>query len=338
MAADGSLTERGAHGESIAVRDQAVLRGILWGAAALTLSLLVATICAMTARFFWLGDLAVHFRVQYATLGLVTFVLFLLARHPVWAALALAVCAFNAIRAAPALLMQPSPPPAADAAADPIPLRVLAMNVFYRNDEYQRVADIIRHERPDVVALEEMNDAWRRALATTAQGYRYRYHSAGPTGRGITLWSRYPMQGSGVLPIESKLEPAIQGTLQVKGHALSVFAVHASWPIRPASAARRNRQLAHIAELARAKSTPLLIVGDLNISPFSPIFRQLLAAGNLRSAAHGFGWQPTWPTFLPLAGIQIDHGLVSAAVAVKGFRRGPGGGSDHWPIVMDLEL
>ena len=71
MAVDRSLAERGAHGEFIALHDQAVRRGFLAAGVVLTLTLLAATVCASMARHFWLGELAVHFRVQYAALGMV---------------------------------------------------------------------------------------------------------------------------------------------------------------------------------------------------------------------------------------------------------------------------
>jgi endonuclease/exonuclease/phosphatase family metal-dependent hydrolase len=106
----------------------------------------------------------------------------------------------------------------------------------------------------------------------------------------------------------------------------------------PASAARRNEQLALLAERARAVTLPLVVVGDMNITPFSPWFQQLLVDGALRSAADGFGWQPSWPSFIPLAGIQIDHALVNSRVAVEHFTRGSPTGSDHLPIVTDLVL
>ena len=60
-----------------AVRDQAFWRRILAAGALLTLSLLAATLLATTAGVFWLGDLAVHFPVQYAGLALLVFRLFL---------------------------------------------------------------------------------------------------------------------------------------------------------------------------------------------------------------------------------------------------------------------
>src|SRR3954468_15897799 len=77
MAVDRSMAERGAHGEFIAVRDQAVRREILAVGVVLTLTLLAATLCAAGASQVWLFDLAMHFYVQYAALALVGFVLLL---------------------------------------------------------------------------------------------------------------------------------------------------------------------------------------------------------------------------------------------------------------------
>jgi endonuclease/exonuclease/phosphatase family metal-dependent hydrolase len=76
----------------------------------------------------------------------------------------------------------------------------------------------------------------------------------------------------------------------------------------------------------------------LNISPFSPHFQAFVAAGNLKSAAQGYGWQPTWPTFMPPAGIQIDHAVTSASITVTRFWRGAALGSDHLPILIEFVL
>jgi endonuclease/exonuclease/phosphatase family metal-dependent hydrolase len=81
-----------------------------------------------------------------------------------------------------------------------------------------------------------------------------------------------------------------------------------------------------------------VVIGDLNITPFSPHFQQLLVDGKLRSAAEGFGWQASWPSFFRPAGIQIDHALVNSLVSIEHFNRGAATGSDHLPIVADLVL
>lgn len=224
------------------------------------------------------------------------------------------------------------------ASGDPVRVRIVALNVFYANGDYKRVGDFLRRERPDAVVLSEMNQDWRRALSPVEKDYPHRYQTLGPSGRGVTFWSRHPLKDAGVLPIGVRAEPAIQATLQLQGRELRVFSVHTTWPLAPASARRRNLQLTRLAEQAHAVTLPLVVMGDMNISSFSPHFERLLADGRLRSAAEGFGWQPTWPTFMPPAGIQIDHALVNSRVAVEHFSRGPSLGSDHLPIVADLVL
>ena len=297
---------------------------------------------ATTAGSFWLGDLAVHFPVQYAALALVAFVVFLILRSPAWAALALAVAAFNTLSAAPVLAARPPavPPTVARGPGEPVRVRVASINVLYTNSQFQRVADFIHHERPDAIVLVEMTEAWRRSLAGLDREYPYHYATRGVGPRGMNLWSRLPMKDVGVLPIGARQEPAIQATLiAAQGRQLRLFGVHATWPMAPPSAARRNEQFELLAQHARATTAlPLVVVGDLNVTPFSPYFRRLLVDGRLRSAADGFGWVPTWPSFLLPAGIQIDHALVNAAVTVQSFRPGAADGSDHRPIIVDLLL
>lgn len=342
MEVSGSLAEHGADNESDAPQERAARTRLIVGAVAvLTFSLLAATLLPMTASRWWLGDLAVHFPLQYVALALIAFLVFVGLRRPVLAALALGIALVNALSAAPVLATRPPPEPrlVAQTVEPPIRLRMVAINVLYRNREHAQVAEFLRRERPDVVALVEMNDRWRRALATVAKEYPYRYETKGSTGRGVSLWSRVPLRDAGILNVEAQREPAIRATLMVANRPLRLFAVHASWPMAPASAALRNRQLALLAREARAtQAMPLVVIGDLNISPFSPHFQRLLKDSGLRSAAEGFGWQPTWPTYLPPAGIQIDHALITPTLRVRAFRRGPFTGSDHRPIVMDLAL
>ena len=140
-------------------------------------------------------------------------------------------------------------------------VRLASVNVLYTNGQFQRVADFIHRERPDAVVLMEMNPDWRRALATLEREFPYRYQTQGRGGRGVNLWSHLPMKDVGVLPIEARQEPAVQATLTTHGRTLRLFGVHASWPVVPASAARRNRQFELLAQQARrVTAMPLVIV------------------------------------------------------------------------------
>ena len=299
----------------------------------LTVIALIATLAGAAAPRFWVADLAVHFRLQWAALALAGCLILAATGHAGWAALAFLVAAIQVLLCAPFLKSRPPPPPPVERAPS-APLRLAAINVWYRNHQFQRVIDFIARERPDVVLLAEVTAEWEQALAPLNADYAHRCTTRGRRGTGLLLLSRWPMQAA-VLPGFSDVEPAVSATLRVNERSVQVLSVHTSWPLGPASSALRDRQLALIGEFARSHTGPLIVLGDLNVSPFSRHLQALLAGGNLRSAAHDCGWQPTWPTFLPPAGIQIDHALTGAGVFVTAFRRGSPVGSDHLPIIID---
>jgi endonuclease/exonuclease/phosphatase (EEP) superfamily protein YafD len=79
------------------------------------------------------------------------------------------------------------------------------------------------------------------------------------------------------------------------------------------------------------------MVGDFNVTPWSPLFADLLRDSGLADSCRGFGWQPTWPTRLPaMFRIPIDHCLHGAGVAIVDRRVGPEIGSDHLPLLLEL--
>jgi endonuclease/exonuclease/phosphatase (EEP) superfamily protein YafD len=334
----GENEHSGVDGESNASRDQVVRNWILSPAAILTASLVLATAFAAAAGSAWVADLAVHFRLQYAALALVVFVLFALTRRPAWAALALGIAVMNGLIAAPLLVSRPAAAAVVSPNDDGVPVRLAFINVFYGNDGYRRVVDFVRAEKPDAVVFAEVDAAWQRELGALKKEYPFEYGTRGSGGRGVLLLSRLPIAKPAVIAVSNDAEPALGVTLNVQGKALHLLGVHTNWPFGFRSRTSRDEQLAELAAAAQATPRPLVILGDLNVSPFSSHFQKLLTSGNLESAAAGFGWQPTWPEFMPAAGIQIDHALVSPGVQVRDFRRGARVGSDHLPVIVDLAL
>lgn len=298
---------------------------------------LFATLGITLAPRIWLMDLAVHFRLQYAVLALAGCAILVVSGELRVAALAFLVAGVNVLIAAP-LLFPPRSfkvlPPSAQTPA----IRLASINVYSRNRQFQRVIDFIARERPDAVVLVEINRDWEAALNAVDKEYVHRYTVRGKKGAGITLLSRWPVLAAGMLPDYPAAQAALAATLQFHGESVQILGIHTTWPIGGRRSRARNQQLRFLGEYARAQAGPLLIVGDLNVSPFSSHFQAFLAAGHLKSAAQGHGWQPTWPIFLPPAGIQIDHALTSAAIAVTLFRRGAAVGSDHLPIVIEFVL
>ena len=90
-------------------------------------------------------------------------------------------------------------------------------------------------------------------------------------------------------------------------------------------------------EVKQAKS-PVLLLGDLNITLWCSHFKRLLRASGLRDSSQGRGVLPTWPVDLPILLVPIDHCLHSAGIYITRKRTGPKVGSDHYPLMVDFVL
>jgi len=292
-----------------------------------TALLAAATGLALLARTGWFADLASHFAWQYAVAALTAAGALAFLRRPGWTGVAVAVLAANLYTAWPHAPGATRPPRSQ-------PFRLVVSNVFFGNSEYERVLEFVRSARPDAVIFNEVTPDWRRALAALESELPY-VRAAGSGRHGVLLMSRAPFTATNQLSDDRHGETMLHARLLAGAREVDLFAVHANWPLGPRTTAIRNRQLEALADHGARAHGPVVIAGDLNTSPYSPHFRDLLERGHLRSAA-GRHWVPTWPVWCPPAAIQIDQGLVSPDVGVRAFETGPRVGSDHLPIVADL--
>jgi endonuclease/exonuclease/phosphatase (EEP) superfamily protein YafD len=296
--------------------------------------LALGTLFAFLARAWWAFDLFVHFRVQYAIASLLLALPLLLLRRWMASLLSLAVATANLWFVVPFFIGPPAVPPAP--ARDPV--RVLAMNVFGFNNEYDRVLDYVRREQPDVVVVLEVTPAWAEALGGLANQYSYQWLHPGDLRSGIAVLSKRTPLSTQLFDLGGTGEPSQLLTVPTANGPLSILGVHLYWPLGSRVAAVRNRQLQALARISRQHSAPLVIAGDFNITPFSPHFTRLLRDGSLRDCARGRGLKTTWPARVPFFAIRIDHCVATAGVRVRDFRVGEYIGSDHYPILFEAEV
>jgi endonuclease/exonuclease/phosphatase (EEP) superfamily protein YafD len=312
---------------------------------------LAATLLSFAARAWWGFELLTHFRLQLFAAALVLMAVSFLrprassrvgvgalgaaatrGRHALPAALAVAAV-INGAPLARYAAPTPSfaaPTPAGTSAA----LAVLSVNVRWSNDSYARLLDIVDKENPDAVVVVELTPAWREGLARLDAQYPYKRLAPRLDAYGVGLWSRYPFERSAEVALESAA--AIDARLATPTGTVRLIGVHLRSPTTGALAAERNRQYGELTHLAGTTGAePLVIVGDFNTTPYSPIFSDWLAASHLRDVRAGL--DITWPTYLPFLGIPIDHCVVNAKIEAASFQRLRAFGSDHYPILCRLE-
>ena len=98
----------------------------------------------------------------------------------------------------------------------------------------------------------------------------------------------------------------------------------------------RNRQLNQLAAYVTEVEEPLLVCGDFNLSPYSPYFDRFAEATDLQDVRRNQGIGFSWPSFMPLAGIPIDHCWIRGPLAVDSVKRLDQFGSDHYPVHVSL--
>jgi endonuclease/exonuclease/phosphatase (EEP) superfamily protein YafD len=230
--------------------------------------------------------------------------------------------------------------------------RIVTCNADEMHLDAAAMGAFVREVRPDVVIF---------------QGWRSRHEQQvfqGPGGNDewhfrrdgeLFLASRFPIlgaevndepsmtQGDGALAHYELLTPAGR---------VHVFNLHLATPRQglEAIAARdadapdfiernttlRRRQSQLASRWAGGMSGPVLVAGDFNTPPDSPVYRQYWSSYTNAFSFGGFGFGNTH--FTRRTAIRIDHVLAGEGWRVSRCWVGPNVGSAHRPVVADLEL
>ena len=82
-----------------------------------------------------------------------------------------------------------------------------------------------------------------------------------------------------------------------------------------------------------------MLVGDLNLSPWSPRFHKIGPPEMLKDASLGYSLSPTLaPLPTLLGGLKVDHVLSNVNIVTQDFRLVSSSGSDHHMLVYDFRL
>jgi endonuclease/exonuclease/phosphatase (EEP) superfamily protein YafD len=290
-------------------------------------------VATFLARWGWLFETATHFRIHIILGLLVIAALFMLGRQWPLAGVTLLVSLIGFSSLVPFYFGSKW----ASAAQEDTVYRALALNVHYHNHAHDELLAFVAETDPDIIVLSEVTPAWQDALQPLMTEYPY-FHSVGFKGNNRIIYSRLPFAGDGLGRVEDEERPSVVATLDLGETEMTIVGVHLRPPLSAGRTSQRNRQLDNLADFTRAETGPMMLTGDFNITPWSPVFRDFLEQAGLKDARMGYGLAPTWPTHWPVGGIPIDHTLVSPGITIHNFQRGPNVGSDHYPIIVDFSL
>lgn len=220
--------------------------------------------------------------------------------------------------------------------------------------DLDRTAAVIRAQRPDLVALQEVGRHWSAETDFRDQvaDLEHRLDMAAVFGPNLDrdpLDAGAPRRQYGTAIIsplrllasenvklpragaEHEQRGLLVVDLDVDGSSLRVFNAHLG-----VSAPERALQVQAILDEANRASSPLALLGDLNAPPTAPELAALFERFHDAWALAGEGDGYTFA--VPEPKVRIDYVLVSPQLSVRRVEVPALPGSDHFPVVADLQL
>lgn len=216
-------------------------------------------------------------------------------------------------------------------------VKILSLNLWGKhNDDFERTFTLIQSRNPDIVCFNEITPKWSKEAKSRLKDYPVRLIDSWSGGNAV--FSKLPLKAMRDSAHVQRFN--IRAEVSLGSEKLALFACHPPSPFpREKRFQQRNAEFDYLAEDLVNTKQPAVVIGDLNCTPWSPYFSELIRRSGMRDSAVGKGIQPSWTTHLQVPPLlPIDHCLVSQNISVIKREIGPNVGSDHLPVYVELGI
>jgi endonuclease/exonuclease/phosphatase (EEP) superfamily protein YafD len=227
--------------------------------------------------------------------------------------------------------------------------KLAQLNISYENPNIDSIVLNLINSDYDAVLIQEIADGDVDNFDQLLQAFPYSIgaNSVGSFSSSQALFSRWPLVNRRIHDlgyvegkvIEVIIAPA-DGTIPVR-----ILALHPGAPRSAELWVLRNKTLEFIAAQISGSSMPhQIVIGDINVSPWSPFFRKFVRKSGLQDGVSGHGYIPSWSPYTSnsltrlFSSAYIDHCLISSSISVQDKSHGFIEGSDHVLVETLLEL
>lgn len=219
-------------------------------------------------------------------------------------------------------------------------LKILLANVMMENRSSDRLFRFIREQAPDLIVFNEPDAWWCERLRELGARYPHRLEDPRGNTYGMIVYSTRPFARAEHRTILDPEIPSFHVCLDLDGSPVTLHLVHPA-PPHPKYArdtVGRDAELLVVGRLSHAQRGPVIVAGDLNDVAWSHTTRLFQRVSGLLDPRRGRGlyntfhaghWFMRWP---------LDHLFHSSHFRLVRILRGPCYGSDHFPMLIELEL
>ena len=294
--------------------------------------LLIFSLIGLFARLNWVVDLTNHTR-PYLLIGSIVAAIFaLIFQQQIGLYAALIACVINGFIVIPYVIPKFQNSPIPDDA-----LTLMTANMMYGNRSPKKLLTAIDQADPDILVLQEMSASNQQKTASLWEKFPYASDQPNGGSQEVLVFTKIPLDSVKYVNGDKPWRSEAETTLTIDGQSITVLGIHPKAPMSASRFTRRNAELDQIAERVSAYDLPIIVAGDMNITPWTPIFRSFLRTAGLNDGRKRRGFNFTWgPDSLPKM-IPIDH-VLYRGVYLHSFTSGPNTGSDHLPVVIEFSI
>ena len=215
--------------------------------------------------------------------------------------------------------------------------RLMSANMMYGHRSPEKFLSKIYKIDPDILVLQEMSASNQEKVADLWDKFPFASDRPNGGSREILVFSKIPIDSVEHIVGDKPWRAQAKVNMMIDDQPITILGIHPKAPMSPGRFARRNNELEKIAAHVSQVDTPIIVAGDMNITPWTPIFRKFLRDAELNDGRRGFGFNFTWAHSNLPKSIPIDH-VLYRDLAIHSFKSGPNTGSDHLPVIVEFSV
>ena len=219
-------------------------------------------------------------------------------------------------------------------------LKIMVSNVLTPNDETQKLVELVKDKRPDILITLETDEKWEKALNQIEANYPYTVKVPLDNLYGMHLYSKLELIDPEVKYLMIDDIPSIHTQLRLQGgQVIWLYCLH-PMPPSPTEADKsttRDAELLMVGKHIKENKQTAILAGDLNDVAWSKTTRRFQRISGLLDPRIGRHFINTFHVKYPFLRWALDHIFHSACFTVVDIKRMPSIGSDHFPVMTTLQ-
>ncbi len=220
-------------------------------------------------------------------------------------------------------------------------LRLVVVNVLMTNREADGLAASLAAAEPDIVLALETDAWWVERLSAMLPDHVHRVLHPLDNTYGMALYSRLELLHPETRFLLREGVPSVRTRVRLtSGEDVVLIGLHPEppSPTEADSSLPRDAELVLVGREIAGEAKPVIVAGDLNDVAWSRTSRLFRRLSGLIDPRIGRGFYNSFHAHYPGLRWPLDHVFYSPDFLLHGLQRLPGFGSDHFPILIDLEF